>query len=239
MTDYTLEDTIYTTFTTRAFATGIPTTLGGTPVISAYENDNLTQITAGVTLGVDHDGLAGLNLVTVAATAANGFESGKDYNLVITTGTVSGVSVVGEVIGTFSIERSAAFTAVAALNNFDPAADVVANVTLVATTTLNSDMRGTDGANTLAPDNAGITANGVAIGALNNITAQDVLEAGDIDGFNLEESQRVQLAALGGELSGAATSTNIIDAADGSKPRITATVDADGNRTAVTLDASA
>ena len=37
------------------------------------------------------------------------------------------------------------------LNDFDPAADAVANVTLVATTTTNTDMRGTDGANTVAP----------------------------------------------------------------------------------------
>jgi hypothetical protein len=32
----------------------------------------------------------------------------------------------------------------------------VANVTLVATTTTNTDMRGTDSANTVAPDNASI-----------------------------------------------------------------------------------
>lgn len=41
---------------------------------------------------------------------------------------------------------------------FDPAVDVVARVTLVDTTTANTDMRGTDGANTTAPDNASITA---------------------------------------------------------------------------------
>lgn len=61
--------------------------------------------------------------------------------------------------------------AIAALNDFDPSADAVAqvtNVSLVATCTTNSDMRGTDGANTVAPDNAGITANGVAIASLNN-----------------------------------------------------------------------
>jgi hypothetical protein len=34
---------------------------------------------------------------------------------------------------------------------FDPAADTVANVTLVATTTTNTDMRGTDSANTVVP----------------------------------------------------------------------------------------
>ena len=50
----------------------------------------------------------------------------------------------------------------------------MANVTLVDTTTINTDQRGTNGANTLAPDNAGITANGAAIGGLNDITAAEV-----------------------------------------------------------------
>lgn len=177
--DRTVEDTFYLAFTTRAFATGIPTILAGSPVISAYEDVGLTQITAGLTLGVDHDGITGLNMITIAATGANGFESGKDYQLVITTGTVGGVSVVGEVIGQFSLGLSAAAVDLAnatdgltvlkaslddiptvaefearsllAASYFDPAADAVANVTLVATTTTNTDMVGTDGANTVVP----------------------------------------------------------------------------------------
>ena len=108
MRDITLADTFYALFTTRAFASGVPTTLAGTPVVSAYENEGLTQITAGITLGVDHDGVTGLNLLTVVATGANGYEAGKDYGLVITVGTVGGVSVVGEVVAEFSIGRSAA-----------------------------------------------------------------------------------------------------------------------------------
>ena len=68
-------------------------------------------------------------------------------------------------------------TAIAALNDFDPVADTVVNVTNVAVCASNSDMRGTDGANTVAPDNAGITANGTAISALNNITVQQVWDA--------------------------------------------------------------
>ena len=108
MRDITLEDTFYQLFTTRAFATGIPTVLAGTPVVSAYENEGLTQITAGITLGVDHDGVVGLNLLTVVGTAANGYENGKDYGLVITTGTVDSVSVVGEIVAEFTVGRSAA-----------------------------------------------------------------------------------------------------------------------------------
>ena len=41
--------------------------------------------------------------------------------------------------------------AISGLNDFNPATDTVANVTLVGTTTTNTDMRGTDGANTVAP----------------------------------------------------------------------------------------
>jgi len=93
-----LEDTFYFKFTTRDFDTGAPQTLGGTPVISAYEDANLTQITAGITLTASYDSVTGMNHVAVVATAANGYEAGKYYSFVITTGTVDTVSVVGEVV---------------------------------------------------------------------------------------------------------------------------------------------
>lgn len=70
--------------------------------------------------------------------------------------------------------------------------------------------------------------------ASQNATA--ILAAGDVDGYTLEETLKLCLAALAGKLSGAATTTVTIRAADDSKARITATVDADGNRSAVTLD---
>lgn len=106
MTDYKVGDTIYMMFTTRRFSTGAPFTLAGTPVISAYEDNSTTQITAGVSLTADFDGVTGLNLITVEASGANGFEAGKDYHLVITTGTVDSVSVVGEVVGRLTLQRA-------------------------------------------------------------------------------------------------------------------------------------
>lgn len=139
-TDYTLEDTLHIAFTTRTFATGVPTVLAGTPVVSAYEDAGLTQITAGITLGVDHDGVVGLNMLTIAATAADGYEAGKDYNLVITTGTVGGVSVVGEVVGKFTIGRSAA--AVDLANGTDGLGALKTLLDAIPTTA----MRGTDSA---------------------------------------------------------------------------------------------
>lgn len=107
MRDINLEDTIHALFTTKAFSTGVPTTLAGTPVLSIYEENNLTQITAGVSVTVDYDSVTGLNQATIVATAANGYEAGKSYDLVITTGTVDGVSVVGEVVYSFTIEAGA------------------------------------------------------------------------------------------------------------------------------------
>jgi hypothetical protein len=74
-----------------------------------------------------------------------------------------------------------------------------------------------------------------------------VLASGAIDSIHDEVVEgalthrqviRLVLAAVAGKLSGAATTTVAIrDVAD-AKDRITATVDADGNRTAVTLDAT-
>lgn len=147
--DITLGETRYFKFTTRAFATGVPTALVG-GVISAYPNGSTTQLTAGITLTADFDGVVGLNSIALVATGGNGYAAG-DYNLVVTTGTVGGVSVIGEVVGTLSIDASAALKAVDLLNDFDPANDDVAVVTLTNTTTTNTDMRGTDSANTVVP----------------------------------------------------------------------------------------
>src|SRR3990167_5400981 len=105
--DITLEDTIDIKFTTRSFTTGAPTTLAGTPVVSAYPGNSTTQLTAGITLTVDFDTVTGLHNVRVVATAANGYAASTDYALVITTGTVGGVSVVGEVVGEFTTSRTA------------------------------------------------------------------------------------------------------------------------------------
>lgn len=108
MRDVVLEETFYHDFTTRAFATGIPTVLSGTPALSVLEENNATPITAGVSVSVDRASVVGLNMATVVATAANGYENGKGYSIYISTGTVGGVSVVGEVVGQFTIGASAA-----------------------------------------------------------------------------------------------------------------------------------
>lgn len=118
--DITLGDTIYIKFTTRAFATGIPTVLAGTPVLSVLEDNNATPITAGVSVSVDRASVVGLNEATIVATSGNGYEAGKGYVLYISTGTVAGVSVVGEVVGDFTIQASAAIVALVTTTYAEP-----------------------------------------------------------------------------------------------------------------------
>lgn len=105
--DFALGKTFDTKFCTVSTA-GAPTTLAGTPVVSAYVDNSTTEITAGITLTVDFDGRTGLHNVRVVATSGNGYATASNYQLVITTGTVGGTSVVGYVIGDFSIEARSA-----------------------------------------------------------------------------------------------------------------------------------
>jgi len=90
-------------FTTRSFTTGIPTTLSGSPVVSVYKDNGTTQVTTGVTLTTDFDGVTGLNNVHID-TADAFYAAGSNFDVVLTAGTVGGVSVVGETIFSFSIE---------------------------------------------------------------------------------------------------------------------------------------
>ena len=86
------------------------------------------------------------------------------------------------------------------LSTFNPVSDTVANVTTVATTTTNTDMRGTDGANTTAPDNTSITA---------------IL----VDTNDLQTNQGNWLTATGFALSSVATEARLseLDAGTGGK----------------------
>ncbi len=66
----------------------------------------------------------------------------------------------------------------------------------------------------------------------------DLLAAGAIDGQDMAGALRVTLAAFAGQSSGfaAGAGTRVIEAADGSKVRLTVTQDADGNHTVVVID---
>ena len=129
--DYQLGDTIYLPFTTRAFATGVPTVLAGTPVIEIYEDASVTQITSAETLVVSIDSVVGFNMCSVVVSSGNGFGVGQSYTAIISTGTVGGVSVVGEVIGHFTVEMSAAHLRLGSPAGASVSVDIAAVPTVV------------------------------------------------------------------------------------------------------------
>jgi hypothetical protein len=90
----------------------------------------------------------------------------------------NGTTMLGQGIiqwdGSAEVTEQTLNAQVTALNDFDPASDTVARVTLVDTTTANTDMRGTDGANTTAPDDTAVLN---AISGLNDLSSADVTAA--------------------------------------------------------------
>lgn len=105
--DFRLGDTFDTKFTTVS-TIGAPTTLAGSPTIAAYVGNSTTEITAGITLTVDFDSRTGMHNIRVVATSGNGYATASNYQLVVTAGTVGGTSIVGYVVGEFSIEARSA-----------------------------------------------------------------------------------------------------------------------------------
>jgi hypothetical protein len=156
-----LEDTIYLHFGTASATTGAATNADSTPTVTV-EEDGVAMGYAPTVTNV----ATGLYRVTVAATAANGFETGKRYSVYVAAavGGVTGRDGIGE----FMI--------------YDLATAIL------------------DGA------------------------------------YTWEEVLRIIAASMAGKTNGwPAGPVNFRDLAD-TKNRITGAVDADGNRTAVTLD---
>ncbi len=106
----------------------------------------------------------------------------------------------------------------------------VVNVDLVDVTTTNTDMRGTDGANTVVPDNAGIAANGVAIDALQDISVTDILttqmvESYAADGVAPSLAQGIFLTMQNLQDYSYAGTTQTVRRIDGSSTAATYTLD--------------
>ncbi len=239
MRDIALEDTIYLRFTTRAFATGIPTTLAGTPVLSIYEENNLTQITAGVSVSVDYDSVTGLNQATIVATTGNGYEAGKSYDLVVTTGTVGGVSVVGEVVGSFTVGavKAVADTALTDYGANTVVPDAAGVVPSASENRQEMDSNSTSLASILADTNE-LQADDIPglIAALNNLSSSDILtsaltESYAADGATATLSQLLYMIWSMMNSLGFITLTGTSRKLDGSTPAMTFTIDDADNPT--------
>lgn len=107
--DFDATSVIYGKFTTYRPSTGAAHALGGTPALSVYKDNGATQSTAGVTLTADFDSVTGLNHFTIDTSADGSFyAAGSFFDIVITTGTVDSVSVVGSVVGSFTLRKNSA-----------------------------------------------------------------------------------------------------------------------------------
>lgn len=136
--------------------------IGHFSIENRYSAGALRPTTAGRTLDVTATGAAGIDWGNVEnKTTANDL-SGTDIQLADTVTTLTGhtaqtgdnfarlgapagASVSADIADVPTVAEFNARTLLAS-GYFDPAADTVANVTLVATTTTNTDMRGTDSA---------------------------------------------------------------------------------------------
>lgn len=95
------DETIDFKFVTRDPFSAAPATLSGSPAVALYNANNTTESATGVTLTTDFDGRTGMNHVRIVGTTA-GLLHSSGYQVVITAGTVGGVSVVGTPIAHFS-----------------------------------------------------------------------------------------------------------------------------------------
>jgi hypothetical protein len=288
--DFAAGATVTARFNTQG-PTGAPITLAGTPAARVRKGSGAgTTSTAGVTLTVDV--VTGQHVVDVDTSADGTFyASGSEFSIELSAGTVSGVSVAGAVLETFSIAHRAdpagvttltgrlTSTRAGLLDNLDaavstrstfaggPVASVTGNVggnvvgsvgslgtQAKADVNAEVDTAISDAALATAANLATVDTVADAIKAkTDNLPASpaataDIPTAGEnavalLDladaietGLTLRQAQRLQVAAAAGRVSGAATTAiTIRDVAD-TKDRIVATVDAAGNRSAITTN---
>jgi len=159
------------------------------------------------------------DLPTVAEFEARSIPA-ADYTVVSDLGVVQTADHTAAIADLPTVAEFEART-IAAADYFDPAVDAVANVTLCATCTTNTDVTA------LAAEV------GVAGAGLTAIPARTV--EGAIDEI---ESHRLLLAGMVGKSSGGGTGTDTFRDTGDTVNRIVATVDANGNRTNVALDTS-
>lgn len=143
--DYRTSDTVFDSFCTVS-TTGAPTTLAGTPKLRCYKNGSTTE-SSDITPTVDLDGRTGLHTYSIDLTGDAGFyAAAKDYQVVITAGTVGGTSVVGYVVAQFSVENRSAVMPTTAARKLDVSAGGEAGVDWanVGSPTTANDLSGTN-----------------------------------------------------------------------------------------------
>src|SRR4051812_5565531 len=106
--DFRIGKTIHHKFMT-VNASGKPTTLGDSPSLLVYVNASVSGVASGLTLTTDFDARTGLSHVQfLATTSVTGVTSGTEFQIVVATGSVSGISLNGYPICDFSLMNRSA-----------------------------------------------------------------------------------------------------------------------------------
>jgi hypothetical protein len=198
-----------------------------TPILSAQAMTKRTSKTG------DYRG-------SITLSAANGFEAGKSYNVIVSgtvTGTVSAVAITSKVRALCF--RCGLAEAVSGVPKIDSSYLAGQAVTAAAGVTFPTSVASPTNITAGTITTATSVTNAVTLTSSERNSVADALldRANAIEtGWTLRMVCRVMAAALGGKLSGAATTTVTVRDVTDAKARITATVDASGNRSAVTLD---
>lgn len=262
MTPVSLGDSVFLHFGTTSTTTGAATNADSTPTVNVAEDGvalgyapTVTNITTGLYMvQIDCTGGNGFEAgrrysVYVAATV--GTVAGRDgigefevlavdlnTGVASVTGAVASVTA-GVTVSAMDVDTiTAASIAAGAITSSE--APALANLDVAVSTRLAT-------AGYTAPLDAAATRAALGMAAANldtqlgalptaaeNATAvlDEIIEAA----LSLRQAMRLCIAAMGGKASGLDTTTAIYRDSTDTIDRITATVDANGNRTAVTLD---
>ncbi len=102
--DISEDATIEVYFNTMNNTSGLLVTISGS-ILRVYKDGDLTEISSGVSLTPDFDGRPGFHRASIDTSASASFVTGIGYTVVLTGGLVSGTSVAGYMVGSFSIEN--------------------------------------------------------------------------------------------------------------------------------------
>ena len=206
-------------------ADGASVTRATNGTISVYKANDTGQSTAGITDTEDFDALTGIHHCRIDTSADAFYTTGNDYAVVLSAATIDG-KTVNAVLAHFSIQNR--YPSPATIQSGLATASALATVNAYVDE-LESRLT-TARAGYLDNLNSGVPLSAAAVDAVLDDTVEGSL--------TVRQILRILLAALAGESGGGGgTTITFRDLAD-TKARITATVDANRNRTAVTLDGS-
>lgn len=249
--DYAEDETVY--FKWDSFdSNGASITRATDGTISVYKDADLTQTTTGVTDTEDFDSLTGIHHVGIVTTDAF-YTAGTDYSVVLSAATIDG-QTVNAVLANFSIENRSALRPTVAGRTFDVAATGEGGVdfgniagtldtanfaasfltaSLIATDAITNAKIAADaiGASELATDC--IASDQLAATAITDIWAKVCESEGS---YTAQQILSIALSVLAGETN---TGGTVFRTPNDNATRVTATVDASDNRTAMTLTPSA